>query len=60
MEQDGLKKYYLFKVNNPDKSNKWETLWRIDSSQCGTYQELADELSKINAPLMYRVFPDND
>ena len=55
-----VKKLWRLEVNDPRKSNDWSPLWKFDEDQCATYQELADELNQINAPIQLRLAPVAD
>jgi hypothetical protein len=55
-----VKKLWRLEVNDPRKSNDWSPLWKFDEDQCATYQELADELNQINAPIQLRLAPGTD
>jgi hypothetical protein len=55
-----VKKRWRLEVNDPRKSNDWSPLWQFDEDQCATYQELADDLNKINAPIQVRLAPVAD
>jgi hypothetical protein len=46
---------WRFEVKNPLTSTEWRPLWEIDQSQLVAYQELRDELNRINAPVQLRV-----
>jgi hypothetical protein len=45
-------------ANNPDETTKWTFLWEFDEEDRVKYQELVDELNKINAPVQLRIVPN--
>ena len=60
MEEKASSGLWRLEVNNPQQSNLWQPLWRFEEEQCATYQELADDLNQINAPIQLRIVPDTD
>ena len=46
--------WYL-EVNNPQQPNIWHPLWKFDTDQYSVYEELADNLNQINAPIQVRI-----
>jgi len=60
MEEKASSGLWRLEVNNPQQSNLWQPLWKFEQEQCATYQELADNLNQINAPIQIRIVPDTD
>jgi hypothetical protein len=58
MEKPTLEKPCRLEVNNPLRTTGWQPLWAFDGDQLAAYQELRDELNKINAPVQLRIVPD--
>ena len=52
MEQQTL---WRFEVKNPLMSTEWRPLWDFAEDQLVPFQELRDELNRINAPIQLRI-----
>jgi hypothetical protein len=52
MEQQTL---WRFEVKNPLMSTEWRPLWDFAEDQLVAFQELRDELNRINAPIQLRI-----
>jgi hypothetical protein len=46
---------WRLEVNNPNTSTDWHPLWKLDTDQYSAYEELANSLNKINAPIQVRI-----
>jgi hypothetical protein len=49
------KEPWRLEVNNPLTSTEWGPLWSFDEDQLVAFQELRDELNRINAPVQLRI-----
>jgi hypothetical protein len=54
------KKPWRLEVNNPLTSKEWGPLWDFDEDQLVAFQELRDELNRINAPVQLRIVCKSD
>jgi hypothetical protein len=60
MEIRTSEKLWRLEVNNPQTTTDWRLLWAFDEDQFTTYQELKDELNRINAPVQLRIVRNSD
>jgi len=47
--------FWQLEVSDPYKKINWQPIWMFDKDQFSTYQELADMLNQINAPIRVRI-----
>jgi hypothetical protein len=57
MERPTPEKPWRLEVNDPQRATDWRILWVFDEGQLAVYQELRDELNRINAPIQLRIVP---
>jgi hypothetical protein len=50
-----LGKKLLLEVNNPLTTIGWRPLWQFAEDDLVAYQELRDELNRINRPVLLRI-----
>ena len=55
MKDQAGKKQWRLEANNPRTSTDWRPLWEFDDDQLVTFQELRDELNRINAPVQLQI-----
>jgi hypothetical protein len=55
MEKPTSEKRWRLEVNNPKTKTDWQALWGFDEDQHATFQELIEELNRINAPVQLRI-----
>jgi hypothetical protein len=60
MEKPTNETLWRLEVNNPQKTTDWRALWAFDEDQLTAYQELRDELNRINAPVQLRIVRKSD
>jgi hypothetical protein len=60
MEKPTNEKLWRLEVNNPLTTTDWRPLWAFDEDQLTAYQELRDELNRINAPVQLRIVRKSD
>jgi hypothetical protein len=60
MDEQAGKKQWRLEVNNPQTRTDWLPLWGFDKDQHATYQELIEELNRINAPVQLRIVRNPD
>lgn len=48
-------KRWRLEVSNPQTRTDWRPLWGFDEDQRTAYQELIEELNRINAPVQLRI-----
>lgn len=56
---DGKKPWRL-EANNPLTSCDWQPLFEFDEDKVTAFQELRDELNRINAPVQLRIVSNSD
>ena len=56
---DGQKPWRL-EANNPLTSCDWQPLFEFDEDKVAAFQELRDELNRINAPVQLRIVSNSD
>ncbi|MEK6303592.1 MAG: hypothetical protein AABO41_23050 [Acidobacteriota bacterium] len=55
MAKAKIAKRWRLEVNNPQRTTDWKSLWVFDEDQLTSFQELRDELNRINAPVQLRI-----
>jgi hypothetical protein len=60
MEKPTSEKLWRLEVNNPQTTTDWRTLWAFDEDEFTGYEELKDELNRINAPVQLRIVRNSD
>ena len=60
MRNEADKKQWRLEANNPLTSTDWRPLWEFDDDQLVTFQELRDELNRINTPVQLRIVLNSD
>ena len=54
------KKPWRLEVSNPLTSTDWRTLWQFGEEERVKYEELRDELNRINRPVLLRIVNNSD
>lgn len=60
MKQGEEKKRWRLEVSNPLRSTDWRTLWQFGEDERVKYEELRDELNRINRPVLLRIVSNSD
>lgn len=60
MEESTSEKLWRLEVNDPQRTTDWRLLWAFDEDQFTAYQELRDELNRVNAPVQLRIVRTSD
>jgi hypothetical protein len=60
MEEPTSEKPWRLEVNDPQRITDWQPLWAFDEDQFTAYQQLRDELNRINAPVLLRIVRNSD
>jgi hypothetical protein len=59
MKNQANAKQWRLEVNDPPTPTVWKRLWGFNEDQLKAFQELKDELNRINAPVQLRIVPDS-
>jgi hypothetical protein len=55
MEEKTVENLWRLEVSNPQESTDWKPLWSFGTDQFSMFQELAESLNQINAPVQLRI-----